>query len=82
MAMYGDGGGQFDGKIDDVRVYDRPLTAAEIGYIAAGPTGILHLDSEANLFSGESPEVINFRDFAKLFDYWGAEQLWPETPAP
>ena len=31
---------------------------------------------------GETPETINFRDFAKLFDYWGLEQLWPPEPVP
>jgi hypothetical protein len=40
------------------------------------------LESEANFYSGEDPEVINFKDFAKLFDYWGDEQLWPPTPVP
>jgi hypothetical protein len=74
--------GRFDGRIDDVRVYDRAVTAAEIGYIACGSDGLCLLESVANLLSGEDPEVINFRDFAKLFDYWGDEQLWPPEPAP
>jgi hypothetical protein len=72
----------FDGRIDDVRVYDRAVTAAEIGYIACGSDGLCPLESEANFYSGEDPEVINFKDFAKLFDYWGDEQLWPPTPVP
>jgi hypothetical protein len=72
----------FDGKIDDVRVYDRAVTAAEIGYIACGSDGLCPLESEANFLDGEDPEVINFRDFAKLFEYWGDENLWPPEPAP
>jgi hypothetical protein len=78
-GRHGDGG-DFDGRIDDVRVYDRAVTAAEIGYIACGSDGICPLESEANFYSGEDHEVINFRDLAKLFDYWGDEQLWPPQP--
>jgi hypothetical protein len=78
-GRYGDGA-RFDDKIDDVRVYDRAVTAAEIGYIACGSDGLCLLESEANLLSGESPEVINFRDFTKLFEYWGTKQLWPPEP--
>jgi hypothetical protein len=78
-GRYGDGG-DFDGKIDDVRVYDRAVTAAEIGYMACGSDGLCPLESVANFYSGESPEIINFKDFAKLFDNWGVEQLWPPEP--
>ncbi|MHC4336106.1 MAG: LamG domain-containing protein, partial [Planctomycetota bacterium] len=79
-GRYGDTGGRFDGKIDDVRVYDRAVTRAEIAYIACGSDGMCLLESTANLLDGEDPEVINFRDFAKIFDYWGDEQLWPPEP--
>jgi len=75
-----DTSGRFNGSIDDVRVYDRAVTAAEIGYIVCGSDGVCPLESEANLYSGEEPEVINFRDFAKIFEYWGDEQLWPPQP--
>jgi hypothetical protein len=43
---------------------------------------MIYLQSEANFYSGEDPEIINFKDFAKLFDYWGDEELWPPTPTP
>jgi hypothetical protein len=79
-GRYGDTGGRFNGRIDDVRVYDRAVTAAEIGYIACGPDGVCLLESAANLVGGEDLEVINFRDFAKIFEYWGNEQLWPPPP--
>ncbi|HUT31363.1 MAG TPA: LamG-like jellyroll fold domain-containing protein [Sedimentisphaerales bacterium] len=72
----------FRGTVDDVRVYNRALTRDEVAYLASGGDGILEMVSPANLYSGESPEVINFRDFAKVFDNWGAEQLWPPPPAP
>jgi hypothetical protein len=77
-GRYGDDSDRFDGEIDDVRVYDRGLTRAEVGYIASQSTGEVLLDSEANLYSGESPEVINIRDAAVLLDSWLIEKLWPE----
>jgi hypothetical protein len=79
---WGDQFASFVGKIDDVRVYDRAVTRAEIAYIASGGDGLIPLESEANLLSGEDPEIINFRDFAKLFDYWGDKHLWPPKPLP
>ncbi|MHC4146335.1 MAG: LamG domain-containing protein, partial [Planctomycetota bacterium] len=81
-GRYGDTSNRFDGKIDDVRVYDRAVTAGEIGYIACGSDGLIPLESTANLYDGEDPEVIDFKDYATLFDYWGVEQLWPPAPAP
>jgi len=78
-GRYGDSGtsGRLDGTIDDVRVYDRAVTRAEIAYLAAGPDGMVELDSAANLFDGEDPEVINFRDLDVLLDSWLVEKLWP-----
>ncbi|MEO9511822.1 MAG: LamG domain-containing protein [Flavobacteriaceae bacterium] len=29
-AVYGEGGGQFDGEIDDVYIYDRAISASEV----------------------------------------------------
>jgi hypothetical protein len=81
-GRYGSGGGRFEGRIDDVRVYDRPVTRAEIAYIASGGDGLIPLESEANFYDGEDPEVIDFKDYATLFDYWGDEQLWPPEPVP
>ncbi|HUT31360.1 MAG TPA: LamG domain-containing protein [Sedimentisphaerales bacterium] len=79
-GRYGDTSKRFDGRIDDVRVYDRAVTRAEIAYLACGSDGICLLESEANLFSGEDEEVINFKDFAMLMESWGVEQLWPPEP--
>jgi hypothetical protein len=74
---------RFVGEIDDVRVYDYGLSQAEVAWIATEGSGVFLLTSEANFQpDAPDPEVINFRDFAKLFDYWGDEQLWPPEPAP
>jgi hypothetical protein len=72
------GGGVWDatgnwltGKIDDVRIYSRALSGAEIAWLAGytSPLSIpadLHQDSK-----------INFKDFAVLADSWLDELLWP-----
>jgi hypothetical protein len=69
----------FKGIIDDVRVYDRALTAAEIGYLASDGTGIIVERSIANLIDGEAPgeRSVNFRDFAILADEWLKREFWP-----
>jgi hypothetical protein len=72
----------FMGAVDDVRVYDRALIRDEVEYLASDNDGILEMEeSAANLFVDDpDPEVINFKDFAKLFDNWGVEILWPPEP--
>jgi hypothetical protein len=63
----------FNGDLDEVRIYNRALTAGEIAYLAnADP-------SPANLYDEclECPRVINFWDFAVLVDYWLEESMWP-----
>jgi hypothetical protein len=71
-------GNPFEGPIDDVRVYDYGLSQAEVAWLASEGTGFVALVSEVNIFSGERPEVINFKDLAKIFEAWGEEKLWPE----
>jgi len=70
----------FKGSIDDVRVYDRALTAAEVAWLASNGTGFVELKLEENLYTGGTPEVINFRDLAKLMESWLEEKLWPPGP--
>ena len=67
----------FEGTIDDVRVYDYALSQAEVAWLATEGTGEFFITTPANLYSGEDPEVINFKDFARLMDSWLDEQLWP-----
>ncbi|HUT30518.1 MAG TPA: LamG domain-containing protein [Sedimentisphaerales bacterium] len=71
----------FIGTVDDVRVYNRALTRAEVGWLASEGEGVVELTSEVNLFIDDpAAEVINFKDFAKLMESWGVEQLWPPEP--
>ncbi|HUT28687.1 MAG TPA: LamG domain-containing protein, partial [Sedimentisphaerales bacterium] len=68
----------FEGAMDDVRVYDYGLSAAEVAWLATEGTGVSHMSSPVNLVSGDDPEVINLRDFAKLMESWLDKKLWPE----
>jgi len=70
----------FEGLIDDVRVYNRALSAAEIAYIATDETGIFTVQSVANLYNDETlgDRAVNLRDFAKLAENWLVRKLWPE----
>jgi hypothetical protein len=70
----------FEGIIDDVRVYDYGLSAEEVAYLATDGTGILAVQSIANLINDESPgqRAVNLRDFAELADSWLEEKLYPQ----
>jgi len=71
----------FEGMVDDVRIYSRVLSHAEILYLAKGPGSevyqplSLSTNNDTDLYDDES---INFKDFAKLADAWLKDQLWPE----
>ncbi|MHC4345458.1 MAG: LamG domain-containing protein, partial [Planctomycetota bacterium] len=68
----------FKGTIDDVRIYDRGLSQAEVAWLATEGTGYVPLTSPYNIYSDHpSQEVVNMKDFAELMYYWGDEQLWP-----
>jgi len=74
----------FKGIIDDVRVYNYGLSAAEVAYIATdgghNGIGIFRMQSVANPYSEEplGSGVVNLKDFAKLSEAWLEEKLWPE----
>jgi hypothetical protein len=55
----------WNGLIDDVRVYDYALSLAEIIYLARSPVD-LNQDNK-----------VNFKDYAILAEAWLDEQLWP-----
>jgi hypothetical protein len=73
----------FNGDLDEVRAYNRALSAAEIAYLAdtTPGDGSLHVPvpSFAELYEGETEgsRIVNFRDFAFLANMWLEEQLWP-----
>ena len=75
--------GVFDGELDELRVYTRALSQAEIAYLADDTAGDGQLygplTSSANLYDEEAQgsKVINFKDLAVLLQSWLDEQLWP-----
>ncbi|MHC4645956.1 MAG: LamG domain-containing protein [Planctomycetota bacterium] len=70
---------QFRGSVDEVRVYSRALSAAEVAWLATDGTGYVELTSPANLYDKEATgqRAVNFRDYAVLMDTWLEEELWP-----
>jgi hypothetical protein len=72
----------FDGAIDDVRIYDRALTQAEIGSLA-GKTAV-YTQPFYILLSPRDPDIdmnsdgtIDLKDYALLADTFLDEVLWP-----
>jgi len=71
------------GLIDDVRVYDKALTAAEIQSIMDGSLGTVTdhhpIISPANLIDPEPPgsQKINLMDYAILAEDWLKLFVWP-----
>ena len=78
-GRWNDTGGRFADIMDDVRVYNKGLSAAEIAYFATDETGYSPLMSEANLHDKEAKgeKAINFRDYAALLENWLDKKLWP-----
>jgi len=76
--------GYFDGHLDEVRIYDRALTPAEIAYLADETPGdgelYVAVQSVADLYDEEpqGSKAINFKDFAVLIEKWLDELLWPQ----
>ncbi|MHC4323658.1 MAG: LamG domain-containing protein [Planctomycetota bacterium] len=73
----------FAGSLDDIRIYERALSQAEIANLAGLPAGetlhqplqgLLSVDEDIDLYDDEK---IDFKDFAVLADTWLNEQLWP-----
>ena len=74
---------QWDGAIDDVRIYDRALTAAEIVTVMNGGTLGLHyypVTTPANVYDPDpiNSKKIDLKDLAVLAESWLSELLWPQ----
>jgi hypothetical protein len=71
------------GAIDEVRLYSRALTEAEVRYLADRTPGdgklYIPLTSPAELYSAEpaNQKSVNLKDFAQLATKWLDRQLWP-----
>ncbi|MCK4291633.1 MAG: LamG domain-containing protein [Planctomycetes bacterium] len=82
-AVEGDGDNPFNGTIDEVYIYSRALSAAEVAYLADTTAGdgelYYRVPSDAELYDGE-PEgsrKVDFKDLAVLGGSWLDNQEWP-----
>jgi len=70
----------FTGNVDEFKIFDYALSAAEIAYIADhDDNGIYEMESPYNIWSQEliGSRAVNFKDYAVLIDDWLEEILWP-----
>jgi hypothetical protein len=74
----------FQGDLDEVRIYSRALSQAEIANLAGVAEGdvlpqallpLLATDADTDLYDDET---IDLKDFAMLLDSWLDEMLWPQ----
>jgi hypothetical protein len=69
--------------VDDVRIYNKALSAAEAAYLADESPGdgklYIPVPSVAEIYSGESQgsRKIDLKDFAVLGNGWLEEKFWP-----
>jgi hypothetical protein len=76
-------GPYLEADLDELRIYNRALSRAEIAHLADDSPGDGELYSSvasiANLHDDELPlsKSVNFRDFVLLADSWLKAQLWP-----
>jgi hypothetical protein len=83
--------GQFwQGRVDDLRLYSKALSQAEVRYLATDGTGKRDMQAVFNelddynttntvVLPGGSDQVkiVNFRDYATFAGYWLNQQMWP-----
>ena len=68
------------GRIDDFRVYNYPLSQAEVAWLGTvGHTGVVPFNNVANFKPSVAPDpnVVNFADFVILAKDWLSQQWWP-----
>ena len=71
MGKRGDRESYFPGLVDEVRIYNRTLSDAEIAFLA-GETVPFSEPFDLNV-----DDTVDFKDYAILMDAWLDELLWP-----
>jgi len=66
----------FDGKIDDVRIYNKTLTRDEILYLCQGP-GMVYVPLADWRADANKDDIVDFKDYAVMADNWLKELLFP-----
>jgi len=82
-----DGWGFWQGRIDDMRLYSKALSAEEIQYLATDGTGTRNMqkvfierdnyNNSTATIGGLPVQIINFNDFAIIAQHWLNQQYWP-----
>jgi hypothetical protein len=67
MGRRADQTANFQGMIDEVRIYNRALSLAEVEYLAG--TTMIDINKDGS---------IDFKDYALMADVWLEELLWPQ----
>ena len=75
------GGNPFNGALDEVRLHNRPLSQAEVAYLAGRtaftqPLVSLLRPQDPNM-DMNADSIINFKDYASVLQTWLEEKLWP-----
>ncbi|UCG57695.1 MAG: hypothetical protein JSU70_22875, partial [Phycisphaerales bacterium] len=70
-AVEGGGGNPFNGALDEIRLYNRPLSQAEVAWLA-GKTEPFTAPFDLN-----ADDAVDFLDVAILGGVWLDEMLWP-----
>ena len=76
-------GAYLEGDLDELYIYHRALSQAEIRYLADDTPGdgelYVPVASRANIYNDEAPlaRSVNIKDYALLAQQWLDEQLWP-----
>jgi hypothetical protein len=75
----------WDGRIDDVRIYDYALSQTDIQAVMNGqtlPPAQIYMPvlSPANIYDAEPQNFkkVNLKDSATLSNEWQKQQVWPE----
>jgi len=65
----------FDGLIDEVRIYNRSLSAGEV--LALGPGGSVYLPLEPWRANANDDDIVDLKDLDVMVDGWLSEILFP-----
>jgi len=66
----------FDGRIDDVRIYNYTLSADEILY-TANPAAMYYRALEDWRADADGDDKVDFKDYSIMANHWLDETLWP-----
>jgi hypothetical protein len=77
--------GFWQGKLDDLRIYNYALTDNQVQYLATSGKGTRamsfiepdNMETTTQTVDGVTVQIINFQDYAKWATNWTNQQMWP-----